>query len=48
MKNENQEPNENNDDMMLILFQLNKANQIQKEFLKSLDELFTLEAEQED
>ncbi|QIH37870.1 hypothetical protein G7A72_03220 [Flavobacterium sp. Sr18] len=48
MNQEDQKQNENNDDMLMILFQLNRANQIQKDFLKSLDDLFTLEAEQED
>ena len=47
MNQEDQEQNENNDDMMMILFQLNKANQIQKEFLKSLDKLFNLDDDDE-
>lgn len=39
---------EERDQMMMILFQLNRANKIQKDFLKNLDDLFTLEAEPEE
>lgn len=48
MINENQPTPPEEKLMIDILFQLNRANQIQKDFLKSLDDLFQMEAEQED